>query len=88
MGPEGTLDQLREVFRQPERFVRLANNSVNLSRLGVKLDPQARGGSRVDVAEVELGGGNRRVVVLTRFPREELLPSPDFLSNVSHYLRI
>jgi hypothetical protein len=88
MGPEGTLGQLREVFRQPEAFVRLSNNSLNLSRLGVKLDPQAAGGSRVDIAEVELGSGNRRVVVLARFPREELLPTPDFLTNVNHYLRI
>lgn len=88
LGPDGTLEQLREVFRQPDKFVRLANNSLNLSRLGVKLDLQAAGGSRVDIAEVELGGGTRRVVVLARFPREELLPSQDFLSNVSHYLRI
>lgn len=88
LGPEGTLEQLREVFRQPESFVRLTNSTLNLSRLGVKLDPQASGGGRVDIAEVTLGSGQRRVVVLARFPREELLPSQDFLSNVSHYLQL
>jgi len=88
LGPTDTLDQLRQVFEQPERFVRLNHNSLNLSRLGVKLDAGASNGNRIDVAEVELGKSNRRVVVLARFPRDELLPSQDFLSNVSHYLQL
>jgi len=88
LGPEGTLEQLREVFKQPQCFVRLTTNSLHLTRLGVKLDPAATNGNRIDIAEVDLGRSNRRVVVLARFPRDELLPSQDFLSNVSHYLQI
>jgi hypothetical protein len=88
LGPIDNLNQLRQVFEQPDDFVRLNRDTLILSRLGVKLEPGSSDGNRVEVAEVELGRSDRRVVVLARFPREDLLPSQDFLSNVSHYLQI
>ncbi len=87
LSPEHSLRQLLEVFGAPEQFVRLNSDRLSLDRLGVKLSEES-GSEPIELAEVDLGGGNRRVVVLTSFPLEEMLPQQDLLENMSRFLQI
>ena len=86
-GPDAYVDQLNQVLTHPEDFVRLTRTSVTLSRLGVKIDGRSdEQGHRIELAEVEIGKSNRRVVVLAKFPTDEIRPRADFVENAVRYL--
>ena len=87
LNPEHSLRQLLEVLEAPDQFVRLNSDRLSLDRLGVKLSDD-KGAEPIDLAEVDLGGGDRRVVVLTSFPLGEMLPQQDLLANMSRFLQI
>ncbi len=87
LNPEHSLRQLLEVLEAPDQFVRLHSDRLSLDRLGVKLS-EDNGAEPIELAEVDLGGGNCRVVVLTSFPLGEMLPQQDLLANMSRFLQI
>ena len=88
-GPEAGLEQLNQVLAHPEDFVRLTTTSLTLDRLGVKIDGDTdQKGHRIDLAEVEIGRSNRRVVVLAKFPTDEIRPRADFVKNAAQYLSL
>jgi hypothetical protein len=87
LNPEHSLRQLLDVFEAPEQFVRLNADRLSLDRLGFK-QSEEDGSEPIELAEVDLGGGNRRVVVLTSFPLGEMLPQQDLLANMSRFLQM
>jgi hypothetical protein len=87
LSPEHSLRQLLEVLEAPDQFVRLNSDRLSLDRLGIKLS-EDNGAEPIELAEVDLGSGNRRVVVLTSFPLGEMLPQQDLLANMSRFLQI
>lgn len=87
--PLDYLHQLNYALSHPEELVRLSLTSLTLSRLGVKVaDDSAQKGSRIDLAEVEIGVSNRRVVVLAKFPTEEIQPQKDLVEEATRYLSV
>ncbi len=79
------LELVRAILEQPERHVAMRPRSLFLSRMNLLLEPeQADRGREVRLLEVEFGDVTR-VLVLARFPREELLPKGYFLSQAERY---
>lgn len=88
-GPEAYLEELNQVLAHPEDFVRLTTTSLTLDRLGVKIDGNSgQKGHQIDLAEVEIGRSNRRVVLLAKFPTDEIRPRADFVKNAAQYLSL
>ena len=86
-GPEDSLNQVVDVLSGPERLVRLKHSTLHMDNLGIKVAESAsKRGNAIDLAEVELGGSERRIVVLARFPRDEVLPRKGILDNTGRYL--
>jgi hypothetical protein len=79
------LELVRVILEQPERHLNMRPRSLFLSRMNLLLEPElADEGREVRMLEVELDDVTR-VLVLVRFPREELLPKGYFLSQAERY---
>ena len=79
------LDLVSGILGEPERHVAMRPRSLFLSRMNLLLEPeQADQGQEVRLLEVELGDVTR-VLLLVRFPRDELLPKGYFLSQAERY---
>jgi len=87
--PEDYLTQVKKTLSHPQRYISLRNVSMKLNRMGVKIrEGSAQTGNRIDLAEIKIGKTPRRVVLLARFPRVELLPKEDFLQQANRYLAL
>ena len=87
--PEDYLAQVEKTLRHPQRYISLRNVSMKLNRMGVKIkESSAQTGNRVNLAEIKIGNSPKRVVLLARFPRNELLPKEDFLQQADRYLAL
>lgn len=71
--PEVYIKMLAEQLNLPQQLIRLQDNLLRVSKMGIKLplDSTARS-SEVRLQEVEIEGDNSRVVMLVRYPRAEL----------------
>jgi hypothetical protein len=84
---EDHLAFVETVFRNPGEYLSGTNCSVRLSRLGIKLKPDAPdSGYEVPLSEISIASRRPRVSVLARFPRAELLPRKDFLIEANLFL--
>ena len=55
--------------------------------MGVKIrEGSGQSGAKIDMAEIKIGNTPKRVVLLARFPRNELLPKEDFVQQADRYL--
>lgn len=80
--PQVSLNEVHAVFRRPDRFIRIRKSTLTLSKMGIRIDlhsPQP--GNVIQLTEVEVGEELPRVVTLAKFPRDELLPRPEFLAQ-------
>jgi hypothetical protein len=52
-----------------------------LNKMNIKLEgaASAEAGHDLELTEVSLGENLKRILLITRFPRDELLPKQDFL---------
>jgi hypothetical protein len=75
--PEVYLEMLREQLSLPQELIKLQDNLLRVSKMGIKLPLESRVPSNImQLYEVEIGGRQSRIVTLVRFPRKELLPFP------------
>ena len=57
---------------------------MRLSKMNIKLDQQpADTGQALQLIEASLGERLKRVLLITRFPRDDLLPRQDFLADTT-----
>jgi hypothetical protein len=89
-GALGTLDdyleQVQAVFASPQEHVGVAALSFRVNRMGIKLEPgAAEAGDELSLLELSMGT-LRRVAVLVRCPRRELLSIEQFLGQVNPHL--
>lgn len=81
------LSKLNYALNHPEQLVRMQMTSITLNRLGVKIPEESeQKGERIELAEVEIGRSDSRVVVLAKFPTKEILPPKDLVLEASRYL--
>jgi hypothetical protein len=79
--PLESLQQVHEVFGQPDAYVRMHKCSLKLNRMGIRLSDSATdSSSSIELTEVEIGDAAPRVVTLAKFPSGELLPRAEDFS--------
>jgi len=80
--PQESLEQVNAVFSRPDKFVRFKKCSLRLNKMGIKIDADSRQAcNEIRLAEVRIGEEPPRVVTLAKFPRDELLPRREFLTQ-------
>lgn len=80
--PQVSLNEVHAVFRRPDNFIRIRKSTLTLSKMGIRIDLHSPQPSNViHLTEVEIGEELPRVVTLAKFPRDELLPLPEFLAQ-------
>ena len=81
---EDYIDRIAEVLGAPQTHLRLDSISMRLSKMNIKLDQQpADTGQALQLIEASLGERLKRVLLITRFPRDDLLPRQDFLADTT-----
>jgi hypothetical protein len=86
---EGRLEFVVDVLVNPGQYLSSRSFSMRLSRLGVKLNPDASdAGYEVPLSEIRIASREPRVGMLARFPRSELLPRKDFLTHADLFLSL
>ncbi len=75
------IEQISEVLGDPQAHLTVKRISMRLSKMNIKLDDKApaAAGDELELTEVSLGEELKRVLLITRFQRDELLPKKDFL---------
>lgn len=69
------------VLADPERYVKRATVRLRINRMNIKVESPDEPADELTFSEVTIGGRPPRVVVLTRFPRRDLLAARTGLGN-------
>ena len=86
---EDHLDLVANILANPAQYLSGNLSSLNLSRLGVKLDGNhARTGNEIPLYEIKVASHDPRVGALVHFPRAELLPQQDFIRTADLFLAL
>jgi hypothetical protein len=73
--PRLILQQVVDVFSEPEGFVRINKLPLRLNKMGIKIsDNVPQPCNQLDLTEVTIGKDSPRVVTMATFPKQELLP--------------
>lgn len=87
VAPRDCLEEVAAVFRHPENYVRLVKTSMRLDKMGIRISTSSKEtGNNIDIAEVLIGEDAPRVVMLAKFPKDELRPGTDFLEQAHRHL--
>lgn len=82
LSPVEELEYVRSVLQNAERYLQVERASLRVSRLLIKQPLEDEdAGARLDLSEVRIGDTLRRVVMLTKFPRRDLLPRQNFFAE-------
>jgi len=78
---EDYIERISEVLGDPQAHLRVGRVSMRLSKMNIKLEgaASAEDGHQLELTEVSLGENLKRILLITRFPRDELLARQDFL---------
>lgn len=80
--PTDRLEQVKNILSYPESIIWLNHISMNLTRLGLKVDDTStEAASRIELAELEIANVWRRIVLIVKYPRNEMLAKTDFFSS-------
>ena len=72
--PAEHLARVVEILIHPENMIRLDHVSMNLTRLGIKVkEGSSRTGNKIQFTELVINEVWRRIIVLVRYPRDEML---------------
>jgi hypothetical protein len=84
---DGYIDQIANVFSQPEAHVELSQSDIRIDRLGLKVGMDAgTGHEALTLTELAIGDNLRGVIALARCPRSEMPPVEDLIANAERYL--
>jgi len=73
------IDRITEVLGNPEKHFRVEHISMRLSKMNIKLDEKSAGpGAELELTEALLGDKLRRILLIIKFPRDELLVRKGF----------
>jgi hypothetical protein len=85
--PRYSLDHACEILSQPENYIKVKKLHMRLNNMSIKLrEDSPETGYEIELAELIQERTPSRVVVLAKYPRNEILPKEDFLKQVTPYL--
>lgn len=77
--PADHLERILEILSHPEDMVRLNHISINLTRMGIKVkDNSKQTYNKIQLTELMINNTWRRIIVLVKYPRNEMLSKDDF----------
>jgi len=72
--PTERLEVVKEILSRPEEIIRLNRISMKLTRMGIKVDDASvQSASKIKLAELEIDDVWRRIIVIVKYPRNEML---------------
>jgi len=85
---EAVYEAISETLGKPGVWIARREIHLNLDSMLLKVDASSsRRSSQLELIEFFSCGGERRIVLPGRFPRQELPEQPDFLEQAQRYLR-
>lgn len=86
--PSDHLEQVKNILAHPRAMIRLNHVTMKLTRLGIKVDDNSTlPASKIELAELEINDVWRRIIVIVKYPRNELLAKTDFFTQANHTVR-
>lgn len=83
--PDDRLEQVRNILAHPETMIRLNHVSLNLTRMGVKVEGNStQSANKIELAELEINDVWRRIIAIVKYPRNEMLEKTDFFANTTN----
>jgi len=83
-----SLEQITDTVGRPDHWLSLRDLSLELNPMSIKTTDATTGIShKLELTEVFSANGQKRVVMLGRFPIRDLPPQPDFLKEAERYIR-
>lgn len=84
---EAVYQAIDETLGRPADWIAVREVTLSLDQMLIKVDPSSnRCSSLLNLTEVYSSTGVRRIVLLGRFPRQELPKQPDFREQAKRYL--
>lgn len=76
------IERIAEILGDPGTHLRVGRVSMRLNKMNIRIEgaASAEDERQLELTEVSLGENLKRILMITRFPRDELLPRQDFLS--------
>lgn len=72
--PGDRLNRVLDMLARPDNIVRLNHIAMNLTRLGIKVKESAsQSATKIEFSEIEINRIWRRIIVLVRYPRNEMM---------------
>jgi len=72
--PQVVLQQVTDVFSNPDDFIRIRKFPLRLNKLGIKVnDNSSQPVNKLNLTEVSIGNEHPRVITLATFPKKELV---------------
>ncbi|MDT8388777.1 MAG: hypothetical protein RQ736_14845 [Thiogranum sp.] len=69
--PQQSLEYVKEVFGNPEAFVRISNSALRLNKMGIKIpEDSTQPGNQLELTEVTIGNEPPRIVTLVNLGSE------------------
>lgn len=84
---EGYLAGISAVLNEPERYVKRATVRLRINRMNIKVESPNLPADELVFSEVTIGSRPPRAVILTRFPRRDLLAARSRLDEAQQSLR-
>ncbi|NNF95593.1 MAG: hypothetical protein HKM94_01540 [Halobacteria archaeon] len=76
--PGDRLTRVMEILAHPESMIRLNHISMNLTRLGIKVkEGSSQSFNKIEFTELAINDIWRRIIVLVKYPRNEMLSKAD-----------
>lgn len=83
--PGDRLELVKNMLMYPEKIIRLNHIIMNLTRMGVKVDGASnQPANKIELAELEITDVWRRIILIVKYPRNEMLAKNDFFSTDNH----
>ena len=79
MTPQAALEQLMDVFSQPDKFVSIREIALRLNKMCIKInDDSPESTNKLNLIEATVGNEIPRVITLAQFPKKELIATTAF----------
>jgi len=83
------MDFVIHALSNPAHYLSAQRSSVRINRLAIKLEKSTEEPCfDLDLTEISIASHRPRVSALVRFPRNELLPKPDFVKQAGMFLGV
>jgi len=84
---DATFEQINAVLAQPEQHIALAQTTMRVDRMGIKVDAGSTGeADLLDLGELSIGDGLRATIAFVQIARDELPPQEDLLAQAQRSL--